>query len=176
MYYILLIALAVFSRLLPHIPNVTPLGGLALLVGATYLNQEKPWQRWLALSLPIVALLISDWQIGFYSLPVMASVYIGFAITILLGTIVRRSYRWQTIVGASLLSSVIFFLLTNAAVWAFTPMYSQGLSGLGQSYLMALPFFRNSLLGDLLYTGVFFGLYTIALRQQIVPQLKTQTT
>lgn len=163
LFYIVLTLLAVGSRLLPHPANIAPIAALALFAGAIG-SQLPTKQRWLAASLPFVALLASDLLIGVYTWQVMASVYVGFAITLGLGYLVKHSYHWSTIVGASLTGSVIFFLLTNAAVWAFTPMYAKDLSGLLESYAMALPFFRNSLIGDLLYTGVLFGTYELAIR------------
>lgn len=164
MVYLLLAILAVASRLLPHAANVAPIGALALFIGATALAFKSKNERIAAYTLPIVALAISDVMIGLYSWQVMASVYVGFAITIGLGLLVRKSYHWSTIAAASLAGSVIFFLLTNAAVWAFTPMYAKDFSGLLASYTAALPFFRNSLVGDIVYTGVLFGAYELARR------------
>lgn len=165
--YTLLVILAVASRLVDHPANVAPIAALGLLTGATGLQQPTRIGRLLCLTLPLVALFLSDLKIGFYTWQVMASVYLGFALTVGLGLWLRRRYRWSTIIGASLASSVIFFLLTNAAVWAFTPMYSKTLAGLAESYWMALPFFRNTLLGDLAYAGVLFGAYQLA--QQSLP-------
>ena len=65
----------------------------------------------------------------------------------------------KNILLGSLAGSVIFYLVTNWAVWAFGTYYPANLGGLLESYNMALPFFRNSLLGDIAYTTVLFGLY-----------------
>lgn len=173
MLYLIFTVLAVITRLMPHPANVAPIGALALFVGATALNQKGTFNKSAAFIVPLLAMLASDAIIGFYSWPVMLSVYLGFAISIGLGLIVRRFYRWEMIVGATLLGSVIFFLLTNAAVWAFTPMYAKTVSGLVESYIAALPFFRNSLLGDLVYSGVLFGVYDLALRPQTKTTLAT---
>lgn len=164
MFYFLLIIFAVASRLLPHPANVAPIGALALFVGTTALTQKSRGGKLAAYLLPLIALLASDWIIGFYTWQVMVSVYLGFALTTGIGIFARKHYHWSTIVVASLSSSLLFFLLTNAAVWAFTPLYAKTAAGLSQSYVMALPFFRNSLLGDLLYTGVLFGVYEGAIR------------
>jgi len=68
------------------------------------------------------------------------------------------------VLGASLFGSIIFFLVTNFAVWAVPhSMYPHNLQGLLQSYIMGLPFLKNTLLGDLFYVGALFGLYEVVL-------------
>lgn len=169
--YVILVLLAVISRIVPHAANIAPIAALALFVGATGMTFANPKQRVVAYALPIVAMLISDALIGFYAWQVVLSVYLGFAITVALGFWIRRSYHWSTVVAAGLTGSVIFFLLTNAAVWAFTPMYAKTAVGLMESYIAALPFFRNSLIGDLLYTGALFGVYELAVRYNMAPRI-----
>ncbi len=150
-------------RLLPHVPNVAPVAALALFAGA-YL--PKKW----SLVLPIAAMLISDVFVGFYQWQVMVAVYLGFALTVLIGWYIKSHGRKAFSIGAGAITgSIIFFLLTNAAVWQFTQMYSHTLSGLIDSYTMAIPFFKYSLLGDLAWTAVFFGAYQYALGR--FPQL-----
>lgn len=167
MWYTWLTILVIGSRLLPHPPNIAPIGGLALFSGAQASHKSHGFKPMVALALPFIALIISDALIGFYSWQVMVSVYLGFAITAGLGWLIRHHQSWPMIVGASLTSSMIFFLLTNAAVWAFTPMYAKSVMGLIESYTLALPFFRNSLIGDLLYTGLLFGVYQLATNQPL---------
>jgi hypothetical protein len=167
MIYSLLVFLAAISRVMPHLPNVAPIGGLALFAGTTALDGKTKTARIAAFALPIIALLISDAVIGFYAWQVMVAVYLGFLLTAGLGLLVRKNYNWMTVTGASIAGALLFFLLTNAAVWAFTPMYTKDLAGLVESYIAALPFLRNSLIGDLAYTGLLFGSYEAA------KQLKT---
>ena len=64
-----------------------------------------------------------------------------------------------TITLGTLGGTLLFFLATNAAVWAFSGMYQLNLAGLMLSYAMAIPFLKLSLVGDLFYTAVFFGMY-----------------
>jgi hypothetical protein len=170
--YLILIILAVVSRLVPHIANIAPIGALALFVGTTSLTFNNPNKRMAAYLLPLVALAVSDAIIGFYTAGVMAAVYFSYMIIVGLGFLVRRNYHWSTIIAASLTGSVIFFLVTNAAVWAFTPMYTQSFAGLIDSYIAALPFLRNTIAGDLLFSGVLFGAYAMASRAKLVPQLR----
>ena len=80
------------------------------------------------------------------------------------GLWIRKNKTAGRVVGGTLLGSLFFFLLTNAAVWLFGTMYAPNFAGLMQSYFMALPFFRNSLLGDLFYVGVLVGGMELVLR------------
>lgn len=164
--YLVLTLLAITSRLVPHPANIAPMSALALFIGTYSQTQATKNKRLVAFGLPLIAMLLSDSLIGFYTWQVMAAVYFSLALTILLGTVVRKYYRWPVVIGASLAGSIIFFLLTNAAVWAFTPMYAKTVHGLIESYTMALPFFRNSLIGDLLYTSCLFGSYSLAYRNR----------
>jgi len=150
-----LIFLGAILRLLPHPPNFAPIAAMALFGGANFSGA-------LALIFPILALLISDYFIGFYQFSLMAFVYLGFIISVFLGFWLKNHKKWYTIFAASLLSSILFFILTNFSVWAFTNWYSKDFHGLIQCYLMAIPFFRNTLLGDLFYVTLFFGIYQLA--------------
>lgn len=152
---LVLIAIGAVLRVLPHAPNFAPVGAIALFGGAML-------SRRLALTVPIAAMLASDLFIGFYEPAVMASVYASFALTVLLGRWVGRRVGPLRVVAGSLAGSVLFFLLTNGAVWAFGHGYPPSASGLLQSYVNALPFFRNTLLSDLFYSSAFFGLTAAA--------------
>lgn len=149
-----LIALGVIARLLPHPANVAPITALALF-GGSYLPKR------LALVVPLAALIVGDAFIGFYGWTMLA-VYGSFLLVGLIGLWLRTHRTVSTIIGASLVSSLLFFLITNAAVW-LDPIagYPPGLPGLLASYTAGLPFFRPTLLGDLLYTSAFFGSYEL---------------
>lgn len=149
----LLILLGAVLRFLPHLPNFAPITALALF-GGVYLRNRK-----LAIVIPLAAMLVSDYFIGFYHLPVMLFVYLSFAISGLLGLWLKKRKNLGNAVGVTLFASVQFYLLTNFAVWAFGSLYPPDAQGLLSSYINALPFFRNTLLGDLFYVGVLFGAY-----------------
>jgi hypothetical protein len=153
----LLILLGIICRFLPHPANFAPIGAIAIF-GALYL--PKKW----SVILPLAAMFASDIFIGFYTWQIMLSVYFSFILIAGIGLLVRKNKKFHTILGGTLLGSVIFFLLTNFAVWAFGTMYLHNLSGLIQSYYMALPFFRNSLLGDIFYTAILVGGYEFILK------------
>lgn len=141
-------------RLLPHPPNFAPIGALALF-GGVYFSKK------LALIIPMAAMVISDIFIGSYEIKLMAFVYGSFLLSVILGFWLKKHKKWPAILGSSILSAFLFFLLTNFAVWAFTPWYAKTLSGIVQCYLMALPFFKNTLLGELFYVFCFFGGYEL---------------
>lgn len=145
-----LIILGVSARLLPHPANFAPLAAIAIF-GGLYLPKK------LAILVPLSAMLVSDVLIGFYSWKIMLVVYGSFALTGYISTKIRDSF--SSILTTTLAGSILFYLTTNAAVWVFGTMYSHDFGGLMQSYTMALPFFRNSLLGDLFYTGILVGAY-----------------
>lgn len=141
-----LVAFAVIMRIVPHAPNMTPVAAIAF-ASSLYLGR-----RW-AIILPLAALLLSDMIIGFYGWQVMLSVYGSFGLIGVISWIGRR-YRSVLPVGLSVISgSILFFLITNGAVWMFSPWYEKSLTGLLYSYEMGLPFLRNMLIGDVVYTA-----------------------
>ena len=147
---VLFVALGCMLRLLPHAPNFAPIGAIALF-GGLYLPRR------FALAIPLGAMLVGDALIGFYDVRTMIAVYASFALIVGIGFLVRRNKRVGTVVVGTLAGSCLFFLITNTAVWAFGNMYAPTLSGLIHCYFMAVPFFKNTLLSDLFYTGVLVG-------------------
>ena len=170
-------ALIIFGaalRFLPHAPNFAPITAIAIFGGASLSRRS-------AFVLPLAAMLVSDYFIGFYNPAVMASVYLSFAISGLLGVWLRTRKNVANTLGATLFASVQFYILTNFAVWAFGTMYSKTAAGLLASYVNALPFFRNTLLGDVFYVGALFGIfelvkYLVALKQRSTPLLSSPTS
>ncbi len=152
-WVLLIILFLAFSRMIPHPPNFTPIGAMALLAGA-YFKDIK-----LALIIPIVAMIISDGLIGFHS--TMTYVYVA-VVLIILGShyLINHCVFLNMMLGA-LLSAVLFFLVTNFGAWLSHEMYPQTIEGLQQAYAAGIPFFKNTLTSNLLFTAV--GFY--ALRQ-----------
>lgn len=146
--------LAIAARLLPHPWNFTPLGASLLFAGFIL---PKKW-----LWLPIVALGASDLIIGTYHAPVMIAVYLSYGLVMAAAYNLRSYYNFGVALITSLGGAVLFFLITNAAVWLWSGMYQSDITGLWASYAAGLPFFRNSLSGDLFYSAVFFGVYELA--------------
>lgn len=154
MLYILII-LGIVGRLLPHPPNFAPVMALGLFAGC-YLG----WGRGMIVAL--AAMLISNAIIGFYSWPIMLSVYGSMAAGGLIGGWVARNKSLKRVMSGALAASLLFYLVTNFAVWAAGTMYPKTFEGLIACYVAAIPFFKNSLLADLSYTAVFFGSYELA--------------
>ena len=138
-----MILLAALTRFLPHLPNLTPIGAIALFSGA----KLKGINRYL---LPLIIMLLTDAIIGFHN--TMVFVYGSFLIITLLGAILQSKTTYLRIFGSALIASIIFFLITNFGVWLVGPMYPKTIAGLVQTYVMGIPFFRNTLLGDLIYS------------------------
>ena len=156
------IAAAAALRLVPHPPNFTPIGAMALFGGA-YLGR-----RWLAFAAPLAALLLSDLMLGFYS--GMWVQYIAVAVIVLVAWGVLNRVSAVRVIGAALASSVAFFLLTNFGTWALSGMYPLTAAGLAACYVAAIPFFQNTVAGDLFYGGLLFGGF--ALLERAVPALR----
>lgn len=156
------IVIAVVMRLLPHLPNFTPIAAIAIFGGA-YINRKA-----LAFILPIVMMFISDLIIGFHT--TMIAVYAGMAIAALFGIMMRNKVKAGNVVLASLASSVVFFLITNFAAWYTGLMpYTRDFSGIMQAYIAGIPFFNTAVLGDLFYSTVIFGSFAFA--SKYIPSL-----
>ena len=77
---------------------------------------------------------------------------------------IRKNIGVFSVIGASLLSSVLFYLITNFVMWIGNPNYTQDFQGLIQCYTVAVPFFNNGILGDLFFNGILFGGYYYAIK------------
>ena len=147
-----LILMGIVARLVPHPPNATPLMAIALF-GGTYLSK-----RW-AIFLPLVIVVLSDALIGWHN--TMLFSWGAFVLTGMLAWWVRKRPGVWRILAAALSGSVLFFVITNFGVWVAGGLYPSTLDGLHQCFVAAIPFFRNTLLGDLIYTTAFFGGYAL---------------
>ncbi len=163
---------AALTRLLPHAPNFTPLAAMALFGGAYISN------RYLAIIIPLLAMLLSDALMGFNGwvfTEQVITVYGCFALIAILGITLQANKGLIRVAGATIASSVLFFILTNFAVWLggyfHTPaLYPMNGAGLATCYAAAIPFFQNTLMGDLFYSSVLFGgFYLLSIN---IPSLK----
>jgi hypothetical protein len=152
---ICIILLLAASRLLKHPYNFTPITAMSIFAGC-YLR--KHW----GLVFPLGAMLLGDFFIGFYDWKLMAAVYVGIGISFYVGWYLRNGLVWYSVPLAALVSSVSFFIVSNVAVWFFYEWYPHTITGLTQCFALAIPFFKNSLAGDLIYTMVVFGAYEAA--------------
>lgn len=157
-FFLAAIVLALAGRLVPHAPNFTPVGALALFAGM-YLAGKTKW----ALLLPLGAMFLTDLAIGVYEPKLMAVVYGSILFYGIFGLLIKDKKNLGMITLATLAGSFLFYLATNFAVWALSPWYPATFQGLMSSYALALPFLKYTLLGDLFFVGVFVGSYELAL-------------
>jgi hypothetical protein len=148
-----LVALGVAGRMLPHPANFTPIAATALLAG--FLLRS----RWLAVAVPLGAMAISDFFDEAVDLRIRAAIYLALATPVLLAGILKARFTGGRLVGCSLAGSLVFFVVTNAAVWLFSPRYTPDVAGLLECFTAAIPFARNTIAGDLIWTVVLFGTY-----------------
>lgn len=142
---------AIAVRLLPHPGNMTPVGATALFGGA---KLARPW-NYLA---PLLVLFLTDLFLGFHAL--MPFVYGSFIVSVYLAErFLKQSVTTKKLIALATANALIFFLVTNFAVWLEGRLYPPTITGLIESYAMGLPFLRNMLIGDLGYTLGIFGLY-----------------
>ena len=154
---IALIALAIAGRLIAHPDNFTPVAAMALFAGALL-------PGWRACAAVLAALVVSDVLLGFAPDVFSVAVYAGFLASIALGRWLSAQRTVSRTGLAAIGGSVIFFIITNFAVWAMPEAhggvnYDHGLVGLFDCYVAALPFLRNALAGDLFWVALLFGLH-----------------
>jgi hypothetical protein len=142
--------------------NFAPLAAIALCAAAYFPRKYK-------FTVPMIALLISDVVLnihyGFSLLsPFVLSHYLGFALVGCLGLLLQNRRSMKTLLPASIAGSLIFYIVTNSVSWLFDPGYVKNFAGLFQALTIGLPqfsatptwmFFRNSLVSDLIFTGLF---------------------
>lgn len=150
----MIVLAAAASRLLPHPDNVAPIAAIALFAGAQFERKS------LAFVIPLSAMLLSDIALGFYE--GMWMTYVGFAAVVCVGFTLRGFQKALPVAGATLLGSALFFLITNFAPLALPSIYPATFEGVMQSYVAALPFFRNTLIGDAFYSALLFGGFALA--------------
>jgi hypothetical protein len=157
---------ATATRLLPHPPNVTPIAAMALFGGAHFASRRA------ALAVPIGAMLLSDWLLGFGFHSQVPFVYASFIAIVCLGMLIRRHLSPLTVAGTAFTGSVLFFVATNFGVWLQGELYPRTLDGLATCYIAAIPFFGNTLAGDAVYTLALFGGFALA--QRSFPALRQE--
>ena len=146
-FAVLLVTLGVLTRLFPHPVNFTALGAIALW--SMTLFPSKAW----AVLIPVIALLISDALIGFHS--TMVWVYGSILFIATLSLVIQPKQSWGRTLLGSLSASLIFFVLTNLGVWLGGELYPMTTEGFFDCYAMAIPFLKNQIAGDLIFSFGF---------------------
>ena len=142
-----LILIGVLFRLVPHAPNFTPMLTIALMSGLYVKNK-------FSILLPILIMLVSDLFIGSYA--IAPWVYVSILMIFLIGRLIKNTAL--NILLYSIISSFVFFLLTNFGVW-ISGGYAYSFEGLVLCYTMAIPFFKNTLISTVLFSGIFYSLH-----------------
>ncbi|MBI3502679.1 MAG: hypothetical protein HY063_12885 [Bacteroidetes bacterium] len=164
---IAMVLAAAFSRLIPHPPNFASIGAIALF-GAAYFSN-----RIIAFIIPLLSMWLSDIVINntiyahywnhFWIIPDgFPFNYFAFLLTVPLGFLLLKKIKVVNVIGASVLAAILFFLISNFGVWLNNPIYPQNISGLISCYAVAIPFFGNTLAGDLFYSAILFGGFELA--------------
>ena len=158
-----IVLVAAVMRIIPHPPNFTPISAMALFGGASFPNTS------VAFIVPLAAMSLSDLFLGGFD-ATMPFVYGSFAVSVCLGLWIRQRPSVLRIGAAALISAVLFFVISNFGVWLVGGLYPRTAEGLIACYVAAVPFFRQTLLGDLIYTAALFGGF--AFMQRFFPLLR----
>ncbi|MBJ04704.1 MAG: hypothetical protein CMP65_02225 [Flavobacteriales bacterium] len=153
------IILGILTRLIPHPPNFTAIGAIAVFGGA-YISDKK-----LSFIIPTIIMLISDLLLGY---EIQLSVYVSFILMVGCGFLLKKNIKTKNIISIAFLSSIIFFIITNFQVFLTSNMYSNDINGLFQCYLLAIPFFTNTLLGNIFYSLLIFHAFDYVKSQLLV--------
>ncbi|MFM2048271.1 MAG: hypothetical protein RI955_819 [Bacteroidota bacterium] len=141
-----------FNSNFQWLANFSPIAAMALFGSANFKNKS------LGFIVPFCIMIVSDCFLGFHS--TMIFTYGSFALICLLGgSFLRNGFSFYKIIGASIVSSIIFFIVTNFGVWVMQNMYTKDLNGLVTCYVSAIPFLRNTMVGDLFFSAVFFSAF-----------------
>jgi ABC-type proline/glycine betaine transport system permease subunit len=155
MLAISLIIIGILLRFIPHTANFTPVAAIALFAGV-YLNKKQ------ALIVPLLLMVISDIFLGMHNVVIFT--WGSFILVTLIGSWAKNHKTFKGIVSTSLVSSFLFYVITNFGVWAMG-WYPQTAKGLLDCYILGLPFLRTFTVSTLAYTVVFFGAYELIARR-----------
>ena len=147
-----LILIGIASRFLVHIPNFTPLLAVALFAGALL---PRKW----AVIVPVALYALVDLMVGWH--PTIAFTWGSMALIAVIGQKHLQNRSWKRVAGTSLVSALLFYVITNFGAWIALSVYPKNLAGLVECYVAAIPFFRNTLASSVLYSFVLFGAYDI---------------
>jgi hypothetical protein len=148
------IALALALRFFPHLMNFSPLGAALLFAGAK--RPKKEWAPIFCVLLFVDVLLTTQ----FYQLPLRWDFFASagyYVMALFIGRMLAEKADALRVAAASISGSMVFFLTSNFVAWLALDMYTKDLSGLVKAYWLAIPFFRNTFVGDLLFSALMFG-------------------
>ena len=156
------ILLGVLTRIIPHPPNFTALGAIALFGGAFFTDKK------MAFAIPITIMILSDLLLG-YSM--VLSVYISFLIMVFIGFYLQKKKNGLRIINAAIIGSLVFFIITNLSVFMTSSLYTKNFLGLIECYTLAIPFFTNTLVSNITYSLIMFYGFN-AIQKRIITTVK----
>ena len=153
---ICLILVLSFSRLIEHPWNFTPILAVGIFSGFYFKNFI------LSLFIVVFSMFLGDLYLGFHS--TMFFTYISLAVAVVIGFFIKH-FKFTEILFSGLVSSICFFIITNFGAWLTLEMYEKNFAGLLQSYVLAIPFFHNTLISTFLYLIVLKLLFDLAIKK-----------
>lgn len=161
----LVVLMAVLTRFVPHMPNLSPVFGALLYGGAHLKRRDAIWYpvALLAASDVVLTTLVYRMRLGWGQ----SIVWMGFAVVALIGHWLRKHNTVANIGVASIAGPTAFFIISNFGVWLGSRMYPPTLNGLIACYVAAVPFYRNSIIAGVAYTALLFGAHEIYRRRHI---------
>ena len=163
-YYlpICLILVLSFTRLIPHPWNFTPILAASIFSGFYFKN------FFLGLFVVIFSMFLGDLYLGFHS--TMFFTYASLAVAVAIGILIKN-FKFSEILVSGLTGSICFFVITNFGAWLTLEMYEKNLSGLINSYVLAIPFFHNTLISTLVYLILIKLLFNYVFEKKSLQQL-----
>ena len=152
------ILLGILTRIIPHPPNFTALGAIALFGGA-FIYDKK-----IAFTMPVFIMILSDFILGYN---ISLSVYLSFLIMVFIGLYLQKKQNSLRIINAALIGSLVFFFITNFSVFLTSSLYPKSIIGLLECYTLAIPFFINTLAGNITYSLIMFYGYNAIYKRVI---------
>lgn len=159
------------SKYFIEIPNFSPIGAIALMSGA-YIG-KKLW----AVALPLLALFLADILImgtspiyqDYFWTDGMFFTYLGFFLIVGIGVLIKRRLNLVSVLGGSLAAALVFYIFSNFGSFLFLPQYAKNVSGLVEAYLNGVPFFRATLISQVLFSVILYYAYNWSTVKKTIP-------
>lgn len=156
MLALLLLTFGIITRFITHSPNFTPIIAIALFAGV-YADKRY------AIIIPLALMVVTDIFLGFHE--AIAFTWGSVLLITVMGLNLRNQKSAKNIAIKSLFSAILFFVMTNFGVWLMSGWYEKSMAGLTECFVLAIPFFRNTLLSTAVYGVALFGIYELIARR-----------
>ena len=143
-----LILILAISRLIPHPPNFTPIIAVAIMSSCFFKNIN------LSIIILVISMLLSDLFIGFYYN--IFFVYFSLILITIIFFKINKKINYKTLLIFSFFGSLIFYIISNFGVWMLSGIYEKNLNGLVTCYILAIPFFKNTLMSTIIFSYIAF--------------------